>query len=97
MNSRAPCRPSRTPGTSWSREAESRCRTCRTWRSPEEEEEDKIERAGLCVACHKYYNSPRRDSIRRNLARRHGLPEGSALTPEQHDLVREEALKGLAR
>ncbi len=61
------------------------------------EERDKIEREGLCVACHKYYNSPTWDSIRRNLPRRLGLPEGAALTPEQHDLVVEEAVKGLAR
>lgn len=60
------------------------------------EERDKIEREGLCVACHKYYNTPTWESLRKNLARTLRLPEGVALTPEQHDLVMEEAVRRLA-
>lgn len=61
------------------------------------EERDKVEREGLCVACHKHYNTPTWNSIRRKLAEKFGLREGMALTAEQHDLAVEEALKALAK
>lgn len=61
------------------------------------EERNKVEREGLCVACHKHYNTSTWDIIRKNLREKLGLPDGKAMTPEQHDLAVEEALKALAR
>lgn len=61
------------------------------------EERDKVEREGLCVACHKHYNTPTWDNIRKTLKRKLGLKDGMALTPQQHDQAVEEALKALAK
>ncbi|MFQ5926450.1 MAG: hypothetical protein ACE5MH_03350 [Terriglobia bacterium] len=60
-------------------------------------ERDKVEREGLCVACHKHYNTATWDRIRATLRVRLGLPKGQALTPEQHDRAVEEAVKSLAK
>ena len=60
-------------------------------------ERDKVEREGLCAACHKHYNTPTWDRIRRKLAQNFSLPNGLALTPEQHDLAVEEVLKEFAK
>ena len=59
-------------------------------------ERDKTEREGLCVACHRHYNTPMWNRIRATLRTRLGLPNGQALTPEQHDRAVEEAVKSLA-
>ncbi|MCI0527597.1 MAG: hypothetical protein L0Y56_09165, partial [Nitrospira sp.] len=61
------------------------------------EERNKVEREGLCVACHKHYNTTTWKSVRKKLREEFGLREGMALTPEQHDLAVEEALKALAK
>lgn len=53
------------------------------------EQRNKVEREGLCIACHKHYNSALWDKIRAKV--------GQALTPAQHDSVVEQALKSLAR
>jgi mono/diheme cytochrome c family protein len=52
------------------------------------EERNKVEREGLCVACHRHYNTPLWEDVRKKV--------GPALTPEQHDRAVEEALKALA-
>ncbi|MFQ5798310.1 MAG: c-type cytochrome [Bacteroidota bacterium] len=61
------------------------------------EERDKVEREGLCVACHKHYNTPTWENIRNTLKKKLGLKDGMALTPQQHDQAVEEALKALAK
>lgn len=61
------------------------------------EERDKVEREGLCVACHKHYNTPTWDRVRKNLRDNIGIPDGIALTPEQHDLAVEAAVLSLAK
>ncbi len=61
------------------------------------EEREKIEREGLCVACHKHYDTPTRESIRSTLKSKLGLNEGMALTPQQHDRAVEEASKAQAK
>lgn len=53
------------------------------------DQRNKVEREGLCVACHKHYNSPLWDSVRTKV--------GQALTPAQHDSIVEQALKSLVR
>ena len=54
-----------------------------------EAERNKIEREGLCIACHQHYNTPLWEGIKKKV--------GPALTPEDHDRAVEEALKSLAR
>ncbi len=61
------------------------------------EERDKVEREGVCIACHKHYNTDDWDKIRIKLKKDLGLPEGYALTPEQHDKAVEHALKSLIK
>lgn len=61
------------------------------------EERNKVEREGLCVACHKHYNTPTWENIRKTLKTKLGLKDGMALTPQQHDQAVEEALKALAK
>ncbi len=58
------------------------------------EERDLVEREGLCVACHKHYNTPVWDEVRERMK---GLlnVEGRALTPVEHDKAVEAALLSL--
>ncbi|MBI4042132.1 MAG: cytochrome c [Deltaproteobacteria bacterium] len=49
---------------------------------------DKVEREGLCIACHKHYNTPLWEKVRSKTNR--------ALTPQEHDKAVESALKALA-
>jgi len=51
-------------------------------------ERNLVEREGLCVACHRHYNTPLWEAARQKV--------GRALTPEEHDRAVEEALKALA-
>lgn len=57
---------------------------------------DVAEREGLCVACHRHYNTDTWDRVR---ARLRGVLkiEGRALTPEEHDRAVEAALQSLSR
>ncbi len=52
-----------------------------------ERQRNLVEREGTCVACHKHYNTPFWEEVRKKV--------GSALTPEDHDRVVEAALKAL--
>ncbi|MBI5477426.1 MAG: hypothetical protein HY906_01140 [Deltaproteobacteria bacterium] len=60
-----------------------------------EAERNKVEREGLCVACHQHYNTPLWEAVRKKLGARLGK-DGKALTPAQHDEAVSEALKALA-
>ena len=46
-----------------------------------------VEREGLCIECHQFYNTPEWDRIVKKY--------GRALTPEQHDKIVAEAVKSL--
>jgi hypothetical protein len=52
-------------------------------------ERDKVEREGICIACHKNYNTPLWTEIKEKY--------GSALTPEDHDRIVESALKAMVK
>lgn len=52
-------------------------------------ERDKTEREGICIACHKNYNTPLWTEIKEKY--------GSALTPEDHDRIVESALKAMVK
>jgi hypothetical protein len=58
-------------------------------------ERAKVEREGLCVACHQFYGTPEWARVRRQLADSLGA-DGRALTPTQHDEAVALALKALA-
>ena len=75
------------------------------------EERSKMEREGLCVACHQHYNTAMWDRIREKVKialkdnKHQGLDptlymkaakEGKALAPELHEQILEMALKALA-
>ncbi|MBI2494981.1 MAG: cytochrome c, partial [Candidatus Omnitrophica bacterium] len=51
-------------------------------------ERNKVEREGLCVACHQHYNTPLWEQVKQKV--------GPALTPDQHDRAVEAALRALA-
>ncbi len=55
----------------------------------------KVEREGVCVACHRNYATPTWDKVRAQL-RRVLNAEGRAPRPEDHDRAVEIALKALA-
>ena len=59
------------------------------------EERDKVEREGLCIACHQHYNTPTWTNVRDKLRGVLGV-EGRALTPAEHDKAVEAALLSLA-
>lgn len=59
-------------------------------------ERDKMEREGLCVACHQHYSTPIWENVRKNLRAVVGVKDGRALTPEEHDKAVEAALLSLA-
>lgn len=59
-----------------------------------EEERNRAEREGLCVACHKHYNTPVWESVRRRM-RAVLNAQGRALTPDEHDRAVEAALLSL--
>ncbi|MBI2388596.1 MAG: hypothetical protein HYV09_03170 [Deltaproteobacteria bacterium] len=58
-------------------------------------ERNLVEREGLCVACHQFYNTPKWERVRNKL--RSSLKvDGRALTPEEHDKAVVGALDALA-
>ncbi|MBI4209798.1 MAG: cytochrome c [Deltaproteobacteria bacterium] len=61
-----------------------------------EQERNKVEREGSCVACHQYYNTPTWESIRTNLRKGLHVADGRALTPEEHDKAVQTAVLALA-
>jgi hypothetical protein len=52
-------------------------------------ERNKAERGGICIACHKNYNTPLWTEIKRKY--------GNVLTPEDHDRIVESALKSMVK
>jgi hypothetical protein len=56
-----------------------------------------VEREGLCIACHIHYNTEEWEQIRLKLKEELGLPNGYALTHEQHDRAVEHALKSIVK
>jgi hypothetical protein len=60
-----------------------------------EAERNKTEREGSCVACHQHYNTPVWESIRNTLRDTLKIPDGRALTPQEHDRAVEAALLSL--
>jgi len=61
-----------------------------------ESERNKVEREGLCIACHQHYGKPAWKRVRARLRKTLGT-NGRALTPAQHDKAVEEALLSLGR
>jgi hypothetical protein len=51
------------------------------------EQRHKVEREGICIACHQHYNTPLWERIKRKV--------GPSLRPEDHDRAVEAALKAL--
>ncbi len=64
-------------------------------RPPDAAERGKVEREGLCVACHRNYGTETWDRVRAQLR---GVlnAEGRAFRPEDHDRAVELALEALA-
>ena len=60
------------------------------------EERNKIEREGACMACHKHYNTPTWENVRKNLRKALNVADGKALTPDQHDKAVEISVLALA-
>lgn len=62
-----------------------------------QEERNLAEREGLCVACHKHYNTPRWGKIRNKLRSTLKIKGGRALSPQEHDQAVEAALLSLEK
>ncbi len=60
-----------------------------------DDQRNKMEREGLCVSCHKHYNTPTWDRVRERMKAVLNV-EGRALKPEEHDRAVEAALLALA-